>query len=331
VKIGTVAYATTQGLGILAKGFFDHGIVTDVLVVEHSSRPTERDWYPDAPTTPSRPFNAGLARDFAAGMDAMLFFETPFDWELLPFCRSKGIPTTMMPMYECMPRELPRCPDEFICPSALDGLYYPGHPVLPVPVEVEWKQRNTAHTFIHNAGRLGLQGRNGTLELLQAMQFVDSPVRLIVRAQDSAVSKVLKRVPQIENDNRVTIEIGTIPPAELWETGDVFVFPEKFNGLSLPLQESRASGMLVMATDRFPMNTWLPRSPLIPVEKYIRSCVSPRCLPFDAAVVEPRAIAAAIDAWYGRDIRDYSRAGFQWAKNMSWDALKPRYMEHLAA
>ena len=153
----------------------------------------------------------------------------------------------------------------------------------------------------------------------------------------------------------------------------MFVFPEKFNGLSLPLQEARAAGMLVLATDRFPMNTWLPRemkagcvrcgsqslrlgdigegercfcnscnhmmkaehlgsktSTLIPVESYNRTCVSPRCLEFDEAVLFPRKIAERIDSLYGKDISAYSESGREWAKTMSWEVLGPRYKEELS-
>ncbi len=116
---------------------------------------------------------------------------------------------------------------------------------------------------------------------------------------------------------------------ELYSTGDVFIFPEKFNGLSLPLQEACAAGMLVMATDRFPMNTWLPNDPLIPIrgERIIQ--ISGRLRAFKEAMIDPKDIAATIDRWYGEDISSFSESGREWAMRNSWQVLGPKYKELL--
>jgi len=328
VRVGTLAYAVEQGLGVLAKSFIDHGLVTDILVVEHYSRPIQ-DWYPNASRTSMAPsFNQELAQGFCAEMDVMLFFETPFEWNLIPFCRQKGVATVLMPMYECMPVDLPEDPDWFICPSALDHLHYPERSTLiPVPVDVPWRQRETAKTFVHNAGNLGLRCRNGTPELAAAMSYVQSPIKLIIRSQCSSVNNILRANPHLKSDSRVSVHIGSVPYDELWEEGDVFLFPEKFNGLSLPLQEARAAGMLVMSTDRFPMNTWLPPEPLIPTAGSERVRVGGRTIEFDESVIDPKDIAQTIDEWYGKDIRAYSKSGRYWAEDMSWKSLMPQYQE----
>jgi len=324
MRVGTLCYATDQGLGILAKSFYDAGIVTDAIVVKHSSRVTHYDWYPESKTTPSNFINMPAVADLLSKVDAMLFFETPFYWNIIDMCRDKGIPTFMMPMYECMPKELPATSDYFICPSLLDLDYYPDNSIyLPVPVNVPWKQRTEAKVFVHNSGHGGLRGRNGTIELLQAMQYVQSPIKLILRSQDP-ISNTIKLDP------RITLRMGNTPYNELWEEGDVFVFPEKFNGLSLPLQEARASGMLVMSTDRFPMNTWLPRPPLIRSKGWVRAAVSGRCHEFEEAILDPKQIAERIDEYYGRDITQYSLEGKEWAETMTWEKLAPKYRDILA-
>ena len=333
MRVGTVNYATDQGLGILVKSFYDAGIVTDVFIVEHSEYLSNFDWYPDAPSAPVKSLltRRGVGvHNFVRQMDVMLFFETPFDWSLLPFCKANHIPTALMPMYECMPKVLPHQPDKFICPSLLDLQYYPDNGVfIPVPVDVEWRQRTDANQFVHNAGHLGLKGRNGSLELLQAMRHVKSPLELLVRSQTAEMEAIVKNVPEIESDERITVKVGSVPYGELWSAGDVLVHPEKFNGLSLPLQEARAAGMMVMSTNRFPANEWLPNDPLIPVESFFRSSVSGSRLEFEQANVTPEDIAITMDEWFGSDISEYSLAGKEWAETMSWKALKPRYMEVL--
>jgi glycosyltransferase involved in cell wall biosynthesis len=198
----------------------------------------------------------------------------------------------------------------------------------PIPVDVPWRQRTRAEVFVHNAGHGGLKGRNGTAELLEALPLVKSPVKLILRSQD--------RMPVQAHEGRVrmgNVEVfassGTLEEKWLYDAGDVFLFPEKFNGLSLPLQEARAAGMLVMCGDRFPMSEWLPREPLIPVAGYRKNRIGPPYHEFSEAVFDPKDIAATIDRWYGRDITEYSASGKAWAESMSWAKLRPRYLEVL--
>ena len=328
MRVGTLAYTTQQGLGILVKDFYDNGVVTDVLIVRHGRRKSHDNWYPDSKVlTTLDDRGRHLAQSFISQMDVMLFFETPFIWELIPFCREQGVKTFLMPMYECMPKELPYQPDWFICPSQLDLDYFPDRSIfIPVPVNVEWKQRTTAEVFVHNAGNLGLRGRNGTAELLEALEHVRSNAKFIIRCQVPILGD-----PISQTDKRIEWVLGkTIPFNKLYSEGDVFIFPEKFNGLSLPLQEARAAGMLVMGADRYPIDTWLPNEPLIPVYQYDRAAVSGRMIEFDEAVINPKVIAKKIDEWYGQDITEHSLAGKYWAEEMSWKALKPKYLKELS-
>lgn len=342
LRIGSLVYATEQGLGILARDFFDNGIITDPVIVRHGRHPNRSEWYPKG-----TPVIADLRRDTARlvepvlrEVDAMLFFETPFQWPLIRRCRELGVKTVLMPMFECEPERLPEKPDLFLNPSLLDQVYYPEGVFLPVPVNtnlVPWRQRTEAKVFVHNAGHGGLKGRNGTAETAEAMKYVKSPARLLLRAQESSRQYWAAGQLRDANDHptnlspNIDLRIGTVPYGDLWQDGDVFLFPEGFNGLSLPLQEACASGMLVMCGDRFPMNTWLPREPLIPVAGYRKERIGPPYNEYDRACFSPREIAAKIDEWYGRDISAYSESGKAWAESMSWQALKPKYLEVLEA
>jgi hypothetical protein len=307
--IGSIVFATDQGLGYLAKDFFDNNIVQQVYIQPHSSRKSHYDWYPKSSTVDH-------PEDLLKQNKALIFFEEAFYWKLMPLAREAGIKTILMPMYECTREPLPYPPDLILAPSLLDLEYYRDYKNLahlPVPVSVRWKKRTRARVFIHNAGNLGLGGRNGTREVLEALQYVKSPVRLVVRSQ------VDFKAP---SDPRLTVKIGQFPKDEIFDEGDVFLFPEKFNGLSLPLQEAFASGMLVMAGDRFPMNRWLPKEPLIPVHHYTTERISRN---FRYAHYDPRDIARTIDEWYNKDIQKYSLMGQKWAVENSWKKLKPKY------
>lgn len=308
-KIGAIVLATDQGLGYLAKAFFDHGLINKVFIKTHSTRKNHLDWYPAAAQARSV--------DELLDCDAIMFFENAFDWKIIPRARARGVVTALMPMYECTPSPLPYEPDLILCPSDLDFDFYKDKPNahrINVPVEVKGRLRTHAKIFVHNAGNGGLGGRNGTKEVIEAMKLVKSPIKLILRTQEPIAWN---------GDTRITIHHGTFPKEQLFDYGDVFIFPEKFNGLSLPLQEAYAAGMLVMAGNRYPINNWLPKEPLIPVERYTKERITAR--QFDCAHYSPAAIAVQIDKWYNSDITKFSQSGLDWAKQNSWSKLKEIY------
>ena len=99
MRVGSIGYATHQGLGILLKAFYDHGIVTDVLPVHHPKNENQS-WYGDCWY---RPDSINEVFAFIRQMDIMLFFETSFYIQAIPFCKEHGIKSVLMPMYECTP------------------------------------------------------------------------------------------------------------------------------------------------------------------------------------------------------------------------------------
>ena len=339
MRVGSIGYATDQGIAHLMKSFYDAGVVTDVAIFHHSSRTNHPEWYkPDDVfgTIARKPFDWPEIREWLKQHDAMLFFETPFDWTVIPWCQDNGIRTYIMPMYECTPRQIPYQPHRWLCPSVLDLDYfakYDNAQFIEVPVEpVEWHQRSKALRFLHNGGNLGLRGHKGTLEIIQAMKYVTKPVELTIRSQDTAgLTKIIRQEPWIKSDKRVRFHPGEFKRSSLFDPAhDVFIMAEKYNGLSLPLREARAAGMYVMTSDRYPMNTWLPKEALIPVGSYHRACISGAYMEYDEARVSPQQIAAKIDEVYGRDISMYSRAGKIWADRMSWSTLKAEWLEALS-
>jgi len=301
---GSIVLATEQGLGYLAKAFYDNGIIDKIAIHPHSTRKSHTEWYPDA-----------VSVSELLECDTILFFETPFDLDFMKEAKAKGIKIVFMPMYECSNPRIVEMADVIINPSDLDQEYYPDGIRLNVPVDVKWRKRSVAKVFVHNAGNGGLGGRNGTTELLKAMKHVKSPIKLIVRSQ--------MPIKQID-DPRIEYRIGQFD--DIWAEGDVFVFPEKFNGLSLPAQEAYASGMVVMSGDRFPMNTWLPKEHLIPVKGTTKERLA---VLIDVAEFSPVDIAKSIDNIYGKSIIITSEQGREWAEQNSWEVLAPKYKELL--
>ncbi len=326
-KTGSICYAVRRGLGYLAKQFRDHGIVTDFMCMVHSGVPTVEEWIEGCERTHIRQMNHEAMRRFCDGKDAMLFFETPFYWPLIEYCKSKKIRTYLITMYECCPIHH-EAPHKYLCPSLLDMQYFPTNSELvALPTTVEWKQRGVAAHYIHNGGYLGLRGREGTTLLIEAMRYVRSPLRLTIRVQENVSASYQTMMVQ---DKRIEYIAETVPHKELYGSGEVAVMPQKFNGCSLPIQEAYASGMLVMTTNRFPMNTWLPTEPMIPVDGYHKAQIGGAYMEFEEAMVDPRQIAQTMDEWFGKEISSFSLRGKAWAEANSWDALLPKWQEVLS-
>jgi hypothetical protein len=333
MKVGTVCFATKRGLGYLAKSFYDNRIITHPAYIHHGSIETQEDWYPNgyAPGKAARRLaqDEGL-RELIKSVDWMIYFETPFDWSLFDYARSVGTKSALMTMYECTPATLPYVPDLYLCPSLLDLEYFPDNSTfIPIPVDpdrTKWRLRERAEKYVHNGGYLGLQGREGTLKVIEAMKYVKSPLTLKVRCQKS-VGKTHERMAAA--DSRIEYECGVARHGSLYANADVSVGAQIWNGCSLPLQEAFAAGLLVMNTDRFPMNTWLPNEPLIPVARKTRGSAARNFTNIEICNISPADIAQKMDEYYGTNIEVFSRRGRDWAEQNSWDRLRPRYMKAL--
>ena len=332
MRVGSIVRATNQGLGVLAESFYNSGLVTDVLIKGHPNSIL-------FPSNPQRFNNAIVIGDgrhdrldvtpndevevinsLLDKIDILLLFETPFYKDIISRAKERGIKVVLMPMYECT--EFPLYPDFFLCPSKLDLQYYElmyediPSKFLQIPVDVKWKQRKKVKRFIHNAGNGSGNDRNGTQILLRALEYIKSPIELLIRTQQQGF-----RV----DDERVEVFSGQVPYNELWNDGDVFIFTERFNGLSLPLQEAYASGMLVIAGNRFPINTWLPTDTLVDV-KDSRIIKGENNLDVECSDYDEKELAKVIDSVYGKDITEYSNKGKEWNESNSWNGLKEVYV-----
>ncbi len=307
-KRGIICYATEQGLGRQAKSFFDNGLIHEVFVQPHSVYENHYEWYPD---------RVNSFKELLEKVDEVWFLETPFDWNYILQAREKKVRTVLFIMYECTRFPLPYYPDALVGGSIMEKIHF-GDTVkvinVPVPKELTWRLRQEALVFVHNAGHGGLGGRNGTKELIDAMRYVKSPIKLIIRTQSINFKS---------HDPRVEIRRGDFEYSTLFEEGDVFVYPDKFGGSCLPVQEACAAGMMVMASDRMPHNTWLSKDCLIPIKGYKKEIIGGA--EFDSAIVDPQDIALTIDKFYNENIELYSLRGRKWGVENSWKHLKSEY------
>lgn len=328
MNIGTISYDSHCGLAHIARDFVKHDVVNRVMVTPHPRYPRVQNLYKKG--TPL--YTRYDVEPFLYELDALILFETATGntWDVVKKASSRGIKVIMVPMYEWSGLSFPAKIDLMICPSLLDLDYYKerfNSVFLTLPVDRElypWKLREKAITFVHNAGHGQRQLTKGTNTIIDAIQYVQSDAKFIIRAQPEE-RRVFDFFKGRESRPNVEIRMGEVSDHDLYSEGDVFINAEEYNGCSLMLQEAYASGMLVITTDRYPTNKWLHLgSTLIPVDHYVKDRIA---IEFDRAIVDPKAVAEKIDYWYGQDISIASHVGRAWAEKHSWEALYPQYME----
>lgn len=342
--ISAIVRADRGGLGTLSRMFAHYlGFQRTLSIARH---PGERDLdaFPNNREVGDEGITIEQVRWLCEGADVVLSFETWYG-EMVPrIARQLGVKTVLVPMYECCPADSPglRLTDLAICPTALDDLEIRRHTpglqaarkaVLTVPFDtrrIAFHRRRHAKTFVHHMGHGGLGGRNGTANVIAAWRYVKSDARLVVRHQ----APLPVTVPR---DSRITV-IDDAPQDywQLWdETGDVYLHPTRWDALSLPMHEALASGMLVMTTRFWPhCDVVRDRRVLrgnLPISSQ-RLAIAPArtrwqriCRTITAYETTPQAIASAVDALHGQDIRAASDEARRHAERHSWQRLGPAW------
>ena len=320
-KIGLIARADNSGLGRLSWDFYKHLPISKVLVVSNNVYQIFPERFPEAKICKSGIPDLEEIDEFLKDIDIVLTLETPYNWNLFSEAKKRGIKTILIPNYEWLPTTLPFLPDLFLCPSKLDfdEVFYPNKKYLPIPVDREvfpFKLREKAETFVFNNGHGGYMDRNGASELFQAISLIKKDIKFLIRSQ--------VYFPSVINDSRVEIVYGDIPIEELYEKGDVFLFPHKFDGLSLPIQEALSSGFPIISTNIYPHNTYLPKEWLFEPETITKTYIKRE---MDIAIINSVKLAQKIEEWTDKDIKKESQKANEIAEKLSWEKLKDKYLE----
>lgn len=118
-------------------------------------------------------------------------------------------------------------------------------------------KRNGRRRFLHNVGRWCSSDRNGTLSLLEALEYTTTDFELCIHSQGE--------LPQeyIVQDRRVRYDFTNIENNhDLYKDYDALILPRRYAGLCLPMNEALAAAMPVIMprispnTDILP-NEWL--------------------------------------------------------------------------
>jgi len=216
------------------------------------------------------------------GIDVLLTFEIPYNYQLISEARRRGIKTIIQNNWEftdyLQQPQLP-LPDLLVNHSYwhLDDqrkLWPDITEYCPTPLFIEdfndvYEQnlnRSDSKTgikrFLHIAGRNTYLDRNGTDDLLAAIKLIPQDIQfeLVIQTQTTEVKNA--------DDPRITIDkVSQSDPKNLYRGFDAFIMPRRYAGGCLPMTEALASGLPVIMTDIDPNDKILPSFWLVPAEK----------------------------------------------------------------
>lgn len=326
VRIGIVARVDNGGLGIMTLDFFKNFFVEKVLTITASYQ-NDYQRYEGWEGTEQIICQRGAPTleeidRFLEGLDLVVTFETPYNWNIYKRAREKGVKTILIPMYEWTEEVLPEMPDLLLCPSDLDyEVLSEPKKLVHTPINtklINFKERTQAKTFVFQNGHGGFMGRNSMQEFLNAIPFVKSDVKFIVRSQVDFTPL---------EDPRVTYQHGEQDYNTMWDEGDIYIHLHKFDGLSLPLNEAMAAGFPIIALDLPPMNKFLNKELLVKPEGISKVKIYRNV---DFATFSPVKVAEMIDkvaSMSSEQIKALSQESKANADKWSWDNQKPKFLD----
>jgi hypothetical protein len=256
-------------------------------------------------------------------VDVVLVAETPLNYKLFEIARNYGVKSVCVPNYEFFDYFLnPEYakPDVIISPSMWH--YYEldewakkwgvEHEYIHHPVdrdEFKFKLR-TGHSTLHLAGNPASHDRNGTWTYLDTI-----PDGTIITQSESLKRQITQRYRHCRVLDKVK------DSKDIYTYGDILVYPRKYGGNSLPLNEALSSGMPVIMPDIAPNNYLLPKEWLVPAQK--TGEFTPRTK-IDIYDVRPQDLIERIN-YVRANIEEESKKANVIADKISWETLKPKW------
>lgn len=330
MRLGLIVRADKSGLGYQTRDYYKHLEPHKTLVVDismYNGMPQHYEWYKDAMVSQGFP-TQDVIRHFLKDLDVVLTAETPYSFELYKIARTMGVKTVCVENPEFYDHvvypEFP-LPDMMILPSVWkeqeirDHAEGRGVKVVqihhPVDRELIPFRLRTSRQFIHIAGKPAAHDRNGTWDFMYCC-----PDGTVITQSDDLAFNIRKKY----RHSRVYTTISN--NNEIYDMGDILVFPRKYGGNCLPLNEALSSGMPVIMPDIEPNSSLLPKHWLVPAHKV--DSFAPRT-EVDIYEIDHGALLEKMEWFRNCDIEEESRKANAIAESISWQTLKPKYIEAL--
>lgn len=343
MNLGIIARADKTGLGNQTRNLVRMLNPHRVLVIDSTpfnGNPQFFDVFDNYPTYIARGFpNDYEIEQFIQGLDAVLTCELFYNSNLVTIADKYGVRTYNQYNYEFLDHLVnPRLalPTKLISPSKwhlgeMQKRYGDRVIYLPPPTFAGDFNEVAEHNmslplgkprFLHTVGRMAMNDRNGTLDLLNALQYTKEDFELVLKVQTGFNLPV--------NDPRVVVDRSSPNnEAELYRGFHALILPRRYAGLCLPMNEALLSGLPVIMTNVEPNNYVLPPEWL--VDARIMGSFKARTN-IELYSAYPDSIAQTID-WICANVktsqwiiqqRHAHKIGYD---NYSAEVLRPRYLE----
>ncbi len=322
MKIGLIVRNNNRGLGIQSWEFYKHLKPYKTLAIEFSNDQCYRERYKDARFCREK-INDDDIDWLLDGTDIILSFEVFYNNKIIDKAKKKGVKTVLQTNYEYYNNRIK--PDLIISPTLWNYNKLPDPKIyLPVPINREllpFKLRKEAKIFLHNAGNSkAVYDRDGTEVILKAIPFIKSNIKFIIKSQTD--------IPKI-NDRRVEYIIKDENYYEQWNNikADILVYPRRYGGLSLVVNEAMSVGMPIIMTDMKPQNEFLPKELLVKPKKITEIDILQT---IEIAIIDHKKLANKIDEvanMSSKHIQELSKWSDYIAQQWSWENLLPKYLK----
>ena len=309
--LGIIVRSDNTGLGVQTRNLCEMLKPDRVLIINSKSfngNEQHNEWYKDyeCQFTQGWPTNLECSR-FMRGLTHCLTAETVYNPTIFSLASLNRTKLFIQPNWEFLDhlrdRRMPQ-PYKWLMPSYwhLEDMQsiFPNTVLLPPPTsEYDYsnvRNNNLTKTgkrrFLHIIGKVASHDRNGTFDVINALKFSTEDFELVIRSQYP-----IKEYVDIINDKRVTFEISNAEhPYEMYDNFDMMIFPRRFAGLTLPMNEALMSALPVVMSNVSPNNKVLPEEWLVNSEK--------------------------VDSFMGRSIIDiYKTDSIYLGKKMDWFAI----------
>ena len=352
MRIGTIAFSSSTGLGYESRDFCDHMKPTKVLIDDlsaHNKMPVDHSWAPNARVVEHNDFvfDNGYGPNehidwLTDDIDVLVIHETPLNHGLYKIARQKGVKTIQRTNAEFVDGynhpDWPR-PDYIGMPTSwhtdkLEELNMGEVISWPVPVDrskITPRAIGECETMIHIIGRPTYMDRNGTLPFLKAAYELRRTFKYKVFLQEPTDPRAEQHFAEVREalnyyGKHIELITDVNDPNDLYQ-GEVLVLPRRYGGLCLPMQESLAACLPVIMTDIRPNFDRLPKEWLVPSTYKDNFFFHAPVDVYDCNVSDLALKMLQFD-----DPTFMTRASKQAdliADQISWDTLKPYYDETL--
>lgn len=199
--------------------------------------------------------------------------------------------------------------------------------VLAMPVardRLPFRQRDTAETFLFPHAP-AFHDRNGLKIVLNALREIRVPCHVMIAgSSDRPITR--------QRRNITLTYLGARDDYwSVYDEADVLLFPRRYGGLALPLQEAMSAGMPVLTLDLPPYAELLPKDCLLPALRPVNRPMKGGLFPvYDT---RPALLARKIE-WLVENpgaVKELSLASDRVAESLSWDVWGDQWRAMLTA